>query len=228
MRKKQLRWKDLVVKNIVINFYNKKEIEKFIRGYFNESGLTECRNIDEQVDEQVDEWIDRWEKYEKKIYLYLSKYGIRFTESELCRGWAEYDFRDIEFISNSELTIDEKEDNIVAYCCSDECNKCLLLKNNLPCIAREEIYNDYDYINKAYELVLNSIKQQKDNVNHPTHYNNGKVECIEAMVSAYGAEAVKHFCICNAFKYIWRTEQKNGIEDIDKAIWYLTKYKELK
>ena len=46
--------------------------------------------------------------------------------------------------------------------------------------------------------------------------------------SKYGeTEAVKDFCLCNAFKYIWRTKNKNGIEDIDKAIWYLNKYKEL-
>lgn len=68
----------------------------------------------------------------------------------------------------------------------------------------------------------------KDNVNHPSHYNQGGIECIDAMVSAFGKEAVKDFCICNAFKYIFRFKFKNGIDDIDKAIWYLNKYKELK
>lgn len=65
-------------------------------------------------------------------------------------------------------------------------------------------------------------------VTHPSHYNQGNIECIDAMAAAFGKEAVAHFCICNAFKYIWRTEHKNGMEDIDKSIWYLTKYKELK
>ncbi len=66
-----------------------------------------------------------------------------------------------------------------------------------------------------------------DNVDHPSHYNQGGIECIDAMVSAFGKESVKHFCICNAFKYVWRADHKNGIEDIDKAIWYLNKVKEL-
>lgn len=66
-----------------------------------------------------------------------------------------------------------------------------------------------------------------DTVNHPTHYTRGGIECIDAMVSAYGGTAVAAFCLCNAFKYVWRTREKNGIEDIDKAIWYLGKYKEL-
>lgn len=67
----------------------------------------------------------------------------------------------------------------------------------------------------------------KDMVNNPPHYTNGGIECIDAMISSQGTEAVKDFCLCNAFKYIWRTKNKNGIEDIDKAIWYLNKYKEL-
>ena len=64
-------------------------------------------------------------------------------------------------------------------------------------------------------------------VNHPSHYNNGDIECIDAMVSAFGAEAVATFCKINAFKYVWRADHKNGIEDVDKAIWYLNKFKEL-
>lgn len=63
----------------------------------------------------------------------------------------------------------------------------------------------------------------KNNVNHPNHYNQGDIECIDAMLAAYGNEMVSAFCICNAFKYIWRFADKNGIEDIQKAIWYLNK-----
>lgn len=66
-----------------------------------------------------------------------------------------------------------------------------------------------------------------DNVNHPKHYETGKFECIDVMVETQGVEAVKNFCLCNAFKYIYRTRRKNGLEDVKKAIWYLTKYVEL-
>lgn len=67
----------------------------------------------------------------------------------------------------------------------------------------------------------------KDNVNHPSHYETGKFECIDVMLETQGIEAVKDFCLCNAFKYIYRTRNKNGIEDVKKAIWYLNKYVEL-
>ena len=66
-----------------------------------------------------------------------------------------------------------------------------------------------------------------DNVEHPKHYTNGNIECIDAMISAFGKEAVMIYCRVNAFKYIWRSDLKGRIEDIQKAAWYLKKYLEL-
>jgi len=65
------------------------------------------------------------------------------------------------------------------------------------------------------------------NVEHPSHYNQGKFECIDVMIEVYGIEAVKVFCLLNAFKYLWRCNEKNGSEDIEKAVWYLNEYLEL-
>ena len=66
-----------------------------------------------------------------------------------------------------------------------------------------------------------------DNVNHPSHYETGKFECIDVMVETQGVQATKDFCLCNALKYIYRHRRKNGLEDIQKAIWYLNKAVEL-
>ena len=66
-----------------------------------------------------------------------------------------------------------------------------------------------------------------DMINHPTHYETGKFECIEVMVETQGVEAVQDFCICNAFKYLYRHRRKNGKEDIEKALWYINKYLQL-
>ena len=62
---------------------------------------------------------------------------------------------------------------------------------------------------------------------HPQHYNQGGIECWDAMEAAFGIEKVKVFCHLNAFKYLWRTLDKNGVNDINKAIVYLNKLKEL-
>lgn len=68
-----------------------------------------------------------------------------------------------------------------------------------------------------------------EKVNHPEHYNQGPIECIDAMISAYGKAAVECFCLCNAFKYTWRAPYKGTEqEDLKKAQWYSNKYLELK
>lgn len=74
-----------------------------------------------------------------------------------------------------------------------------------------------EYVEKYLEAV------KPDPVNHPAHYTSGGIECIDAMQAAFGAEAVKDFCLCNAFKYLWRHHSKNGVEDLKKCRWYLNR-----
>lgn len=66
-----------------------------------------------------------------------------------------------------------------------------------------------------------------DVVSKPRHYASTSIECIDAMRETQGDEAVKHFCECNAFKYLWRHNSKNGDEDVRKASWYLNKAVEI-
>ena len=64
-------------------------------------------------------------------------------------------------------------------------------------------------------------------INHPKRYAGGKYECIDVMTDVFGVDAVRNFCKLNAFKYLWREQQKNGVEDLKKAVWYLNKLIEL-
>lgn len=77
------------------------------------------------------------------------------------------------------------------------------------------------------EAKADILARHKDPVNHPGHYESGKFECIDVMLETQGKEAVMGFCICNAFKYLYRHNRKNGIEDVKKAQWYIDKYLEL-
>lgn len=65
-----------------------------------------------------------------------------------------------------------------------------------------------------------------EKVDHPEYYQ-GKNECIDVMIAMFGVEAVKSFCRCNAYKYRFRADRKNGEEDIRKAEWYESKLIEL-
>ena len=59
-----------------------------------------------------------------------------------------------------------------------------------------------------------------DNVNHPPHYTQGGIECIEAIKAATGSGFIK-YCTGNVIKYLWRYDNKGGLEDLKKAAWYL-------
>lgn len=72
------------------------------------------------------------------------------------------------------------------------------------------------------------MSDSKEMVNHPDHYKGSKFECIDVMIECFGKEEVKSFCKLNAFKYIYRCNNKGKTEeDIKKANWYLNKYIEL-
>ena len=70
-----------------------------------------------------------------------------------------------------------------------------------------------------------TIEEPKaDMVNHPPHYTQGEIECIEAIKyinNKLHIEGYEGYCLGNFIKYIWRCNFKNGWEDIDKAIFYL-------
>jgi hypothetical protein len=62
---------------------------------------------------------------------------------------------------------------------------------------------------------------QSDQVNHPPHYTDGGIECIEAIEAALTDEEFRGYCKGNLIKYGWRERMKGGTESLKKAQWYL-------
>ena len=63
-----------------------------------------------------------------------------------------------------------------------------------------------------------------DNVNHPSHYCQGGIECIDALKAAtVGKTGIEAVCVANVIKYCWRYEEKNGLEDVKKAQFYINR-----
>lgn len=96
------------------------------------------------------------------------------------------------------------------------------------------LHEELEKIDKMKKEVIEETKAErigtdKEMINHPPHYTVGKVECIDAIESAttclQGIEAV---CTANIIKYVWRWKFKNGVEDLEKAKWYLNKLIEKK
>lgn len=61
-----------------------------------------------------------------------------------------------------------------------------------------------------------------DKVNSPEHYTQGDVECIDAIKASLGNEDFASYCKGNVMKYIWRYRHKDGVQDLEKALVYLT------
>ena len=138
----------------------------------------------------------------------------------------------------------EKEETLNFYCNNiDDCDNCELMKkydrdtseftDQYSCIFHKmsddmlnKCYNWYKELDPAAcentEGECCNKESNADMVNHPSHYTQGGIECIDALkaatVSKTGIEAV---CTANAIKYLWRYEEKNGIEDVKKARWYI-------
>ena len=61
-----------------------------------------------------------------------------------------------------------------------------------------------------------------DAVNRPAYYNKGGVECIAAVKAAVSnLDGIEAHATASALQYLWRWREKNGVEDLRKARWYL-------
>ena len=65
-------------------------------------------------------------------------------------------------------------------------------------------------------VAIDGTREKEDVVNHPDHYTQNKMECIDAIE---GLNLPFHEA--QILKYIVRWEHKNGVEDLKKARWYL-------
>jgi hypothetical protein len=90
-------------------------------------------------------------------------------------------------------------------------------------MAQEEYIKDMrhmDYMRMMAEK--ETAMNDDDMVNHPKHYNESGIECIDALQAMLG-KGFNEYLQGNIAKYLWRYKYKNGIEDLKKAQWYLNK-----
>lgn len=78
-----------------------------------------------------------------------------------------------------------------------------------------------------YRRMIEELEQQNkevygnvDMVNSPPHYNQAGIECLDAIGAATG-EGYEYYLQGNIIKYLWRYRYKNGVEDLNKAKFYL-------
>lgn len=139
------------------------------------------------------------------------------------------------------MTIDEMRNKLTEYCygfihCE---NGCRLRKpagfcrwNDLSDESTEDCYHfliSEGLIGKPEQPEINFVKVERndeveptnDAVQHPSHYTQGGIECIDAIKASMTADGFADYCKGNIIKYIWRWRDKGGVEDLKKARVYL-------
>ena len=72
------------------------------------------------------------------------------------------------------------------------------------------------------------VNMDEDMVNSPKHYRQGSMEAIDLIKNSMNAKEYRGYLTGSAMKYLMRHPYKgNPIQDIEKAVWYLNKLKEL-
>lgn len=90
-----------------------------------------------------------------------------------------------------------------------------------PVISKKETAESYINVDSVSDLYpINESKDRTDMVNHPSHYNKGKIEVID-FIEDQGLS----FHLGNVIKYVARAGSKGDkLEDLKKARWYLDRY----
>ena len=112
----------------------------------------------------------------------------------------------------------------------DGCDGCRYLsktEKQSPCKNCNANYLQPNGYADLWEKESKESLSEEANPVRPNHYKSCSIECIDAMILAFGTDSVAEFCLINAFKYIWRYKDKNGLEDLNKAEYYINKSEEL-
>lgn len=132
---------------------------------------------------------------------------MKITTEQIAKLYGD----EMEYIACDKCPINEKgQEAIDKYCNEDYC---------------DGMETAYESIKKYFADIPDS--ENHDNISHPQHYTQSGLECIEEMILVFGIQAVKHFCLCNVWKYRKRALYKNGEEDMKKSDAYLKCYKSL-
>ena len=136
------------------------------------------------------------------------------------------------FGDNRPTPLEEKQTAIRNHCNSlshgnGGCSACALFKTSGAC------YEDLNLVERNYDILFGKPLVSKetetfDIVNKAEHYNQGGIECIDAIKASMSPEEYAGFLKGQVIKYTWRYRHKGKpVEDLEKAQYYHNKLIEL-
>lgn len=173
----------------------------------------------------------------------MNQENFKLTRNEL--AFLEMINKEYKYITRDcfgEISVyqDKPKKSINTWGSSEEFNDLPLTTDKFPFITWDNTkpYSINDLIElgrkqfaeEEEEEPSSETRQTLDNVNHPSHYNVHKHECIDEMIAVFGVEAVMTFCKLTTWKYRYRAGAKDGEskeKDLAKADWYMDKLTDL-
>lgn len=100
-----------------------------------------------------------------------------------------------------------------------------LLENQVEDSWRECLVLCLELLKNERSVIEQTLGSEpaEDVVNHPAHYNAGKIETFDYITDNLSDNEFRGYIKGNILKYISRERHKNGIEDLKKAQWYLNR-----
>lgn len=105
----------------------------------------------------------------------------------------------------------------------EECIGCKLCTLYSPMTTEEDLMDWLKEAEKTQDIqpLVNIDEAAHDAVNHPNHYCKGGIECINVIRAIMSPEQFQGYCIGNVTKYVFRWQDKDGLQDLKKAAVYL-------
>lgn len=89
-------------------------------------------------------------------------------------------------------------------------------------LCLQALSDDYELIGHRESVTDATPAVTNDNINHPLRYTKGDIECIDAIKAAtVGKTGIEAVDVGHIIRYLWRYEEKDGLESVKKAEWYI-------
>lgn len=198
------------------NYLSKDEVEIINQ---KEKKKLKFDHITHGITYYLDEEGNKWQELtNSKDYRRSDDDSIRLSKDEVEEIYHDFDFED----KKPEKTKLKKVDCNV-FVTEDGVE---YVESGVVKLGKGHMYSTADNNKALYETEIELVdsfgnEKENNNVEHPNHYTQNKIECIDYIRDSSTKEEFTGYCINNAKKYIHRWKDKNGIEDIKKAIKHL-------
>lgn len=213
--------------NIVVNLDKNQHVTfaKDCPDYISKTTKQSCVNCVHYRDFDCECLLHHFTVYEPK---YSAKICFEFTPINTQKSEMNKFEKNLEMVADNLYELDNQqvssEDLTPINKQKESCLTCDYItkddENKLTCLKYgKDLTNISVKVTQCSDGYYPMRNKQKDPVN-PSHYTQGKIECIDAIEAALTAEEFRGFLKGNVFKYMWRHENKNGLQDVKKGEWY--------